>query len=515
MNRRQQFLDDILNINPNYDVDLINKAYSIAEDMHNGQLRKSGEPYIIHPVEVARILAELGMDDETLVAGLLHDVIEDTPYTKEQLKAEFGEEVLLLVDGVTKLGSIVFENKEEKQAENLRKMFLAMSKDIRVLIIKLADRLHNLRTINYMTEEKIKEKCRETLEIYAPLASRLGIYTMKFEMEDIALKYLEPEAYYELAEKVSARKGEREAVINQVIAEVKKALDDFNIKCEIMGRSKHFYSIYRKMKYQHKQLDEIFDLTAIRVIVESVKDCYAVLGIVHTMWKPIPGKFKDYIAMPKPNMYQSLHTTVIGDNGDPFEIQIRTYEMHKIAEYGIAAHWKYKEGIKSDKEEVKLAWLRQTLELQKDMDDPREFMETLKVDLFASQVYVFTPRGDVLELPAGSTPLDFAFKIHSDIGCKCVGAKINGKIVTINHTLQNGDIVEILTNPNSSGPNIDWLRIAKSSTARTKIRQYLKKENRSGTIDKGKDAIDKYMRKMYRKFWCLEMMRWQKAPWKR
>lgn len=455
MNRRQQFLDDILNINPNYDVDLINKAYSIAEDMHNGQLRKSGEPYIIHPIEVARILAELGMDDETLVAGLLHDVIEDTPYTKEQLKAEFGEEVLLLVDGVTKLGSIVFENKEEKQAENLRKMFLAMSKDIRVLIIKLADRLHNLRTINYMTEEKIKEKCRETLEIYAPLASRLGIYTMKFEMEDIALKYLEPEAYYELAEKVSARKGEREAVINQVIAEVKKALDDFNIKCEIMGRSKHFYSIYRKMKYQHKQLDEIFDLTAIRVIVESVKDCYAVLGIVHTMWKPIPGKFKDYIAMPKPNMYQSLHTTVIGDNGDPFEIQIRTYEMHKIAEYGIAAHWKYKEGIKSDKEEVKLAWLRQTLELQKDMDDPREFMETLKVDLFASQVYVFTPRGDVLELPAGSTPLDFAFKIHSDIGCKCVGAKINGKIVTINHTLQNGDIVEILTNPNSSGPNID------------------------------------------------------------
>ena len=495
MKRRQQFLDDILNINPNYDVDLINKAYSIAEDMHNGQLRKSGEPYIIHPIEVARILAELGMDDETLVAGLLHDVIEDTPYTKEQLKAEFGEEVLLLVDGVTKLGSIVFENKEEKQAENLRKMFLAMSKDIRVLIIKLADRLHNLRTINYMTEEKIKEKCRETLEIYAPLASRLGIYTMKFEMEDIALKYLEPEAYYELAEKVSARKGEREAVINQVIAEVKKALDDFNIKCEIMGRSKHFYSIYRKMKYQHKQLDEIFDLTAIRVIVESVKDCYAVLGIVHTMWKPIPGKFKDYIAMPKPNMYQSLHTTVIGDNGDPFEIQIRTYEMHKIAEYGIAAHWKYKEGIKSDKEEVKLAWLRQTLELQKDMDDPREFMETLKVDLFASQVYVFTPRGDVLELPAGSTPLDFAFKIHSDIGCKCVGAKINGKIVTINHTLQNGDIVEILTNPNSSGPNIDWLRIAKSSTARTKIRQYLKKENRSGTIDKGKDAIDKYMRK--------------------
>lgn len=344
-----------------------------------------------------------------------------------------------------------------------------------MLIIKLADRLHNMRTINYMTEQKMIDKCKETLEIYAPLAARLGIYAMKFELEDIALKYLDPEAYYGLVEKVSERKEKREDAIRQVIDEIKEALEDLHIHYDIMGRSKHFYSIYKKMKYQHKQLDEIFDLTAVRIIVENVRDCYAVLGIVHTLWTPIPGRFKDYIAMPKPNMYQSLHTTVIGDTGNPFEIQIRTYEMHKIAEYGIAAHWKYKEGITHDKEEVKLAWLRQTLEWQKDMNDPKEFMETLKVDLFASQVFVFTPQGDVIELPAGSTPLDFAFKIHSDIGCKCVGAKVNGKMVTIDHTLENGNIVEIVTSPNAAGPSIDWLKIAKSSTARNKIRQWLKK----------------------------------------
>ncbi|QIB69458.1 bifunctional (p)ppGpp synthetase/guanosine-3',5'-bis(diphosphate) 3'-pyrophosphohydrolase [Aminipila butyrica] len=494
----EQFLNDLLAINPHYDVALISKAYKKAEEMHEGQLRKSGEPYLIHPMAVAKILAELGMDENTIVAGLLHDVVEDTPYTKEQLKEEFGEEVLLLVDGVTKLSSIVFESKEERQAENLRKMFLAMSKDIRVLIIKLADRLHNLRTINYMNESKIIDKCRETLDIYAPLASRLGIYAMKFELEDIALKCLDKDAYYELVDAVKAKKEEREDVINQVIDEIRSSLDDLNIHYDINGRSKHFYSIYKKMKYQHKQIDEIFDLTAVRIIVDTIKDCYAALGVVHTMWKPIPGRFKDYIAMPKPNMYQSLHTTVIGDNGDPFEIQIRTYDMHKVAELGIAAHWKYKEGISSKEvngEELKLAWLRQTLEWQKDMNDPKEFMETLKVDLFASQVFVFTPGGDVIELPAGSTPLDFAFKIHSAVGYKCVGAKVNGKMVPIDHRLENGNIVEIITSSNSKGPSKDWLKIAQSSHARNKIRSFLKKENKPDVAEKGKDMFERYLRK--------------------
>lgn len=495
MDTMEQFLDSLLEVNPKYDVQLIGKAYRIADDMHEGQLRKSGEPYMIHPAEVAKILAELGMDDDTIVAGLLHDAVEDTDYTKEQLEKDFGPEIMNLVDGVTKLGSIVFESKEERQAENLRKMFLAMSKDIRVLIIKLADRLHNLRTINYMDERKIIDKCKETLEIYAPLASRLGIYALKFELEDIALKHLDPFAYYDLVTQVNAKKEQRAAVISQVVEEIKESLDDLNITYDITGRSKHFYSIYRKMKYQNKQLDEIFDLTAVRIIVETIKDCYAVLGVVHTMWRPIPGKFKDYIAMPKTNMYQSLHTTVIGDNGDPFEIQIRTYEMHRVAEYGIAAHWKYKEGVSIDKEEMKLAWLRQTLEWQKEMNDPKEFMETLKVDLFASQVFVFTPNGDVIELPAGSTPLDFAFKIHSAIGCKLIGAKVNGKMVPIDYTLENGNIVEIITSPNASGPSIDWLKIAKSSNARNKIRAYLKKENKSDSVDKGKDLLDKYIRK--------------------
>lgn len=494
----EQFLNDLFAINPHYDVELISKAYKKAEKMHEGQLRKSGEPYLIHPVAVAKILAEIGMDENTIVAGLLHDVVEDTPYTKEELKEDFGEEIMLLVDGVTKLSSIVFESKEERQAENLRKMFLAMSKDIRVLIIKLADRLHNLRTINYMNENKIIDKCRETLEIYAPLASRLGIYTMKFELEDIALKCLDKEAYYELVNAVKAKKEEREALINQVIDEITSCLDDLKIHYDINGRSKHFYSIYKKMRYQHKQIDEIFDLTAVRIIVDTIKDCYAVLGIVHTLWKPIPGRFKDYIAMPKPNMYQSLHTTVIGDNGEPFEIQIRTYDMHKVAELGIAAHWKYKEGISSKEvngEEVKLAWLRQTLEWQKEMNDPKEFMETLKVDLFASQVFVFTPGGDVIELPAGSTPLDFAFKIHSAVGYKCVGAKVNGKMVPIDHRLENGNIVEIVTSSNSKGPSADWLKIAQSSHARNKIRGFLKRENKSDNVEKGKDLLEKYLRK--------------------
>ena len=495
---KAEFLEKILSINSKYDTDLIGKAFDTAQRLHDGQLRKSGEPYFIHPINVAYILAEMGMDDATIVGGLLHDVVEDTDYTREQLVEDFNEEIALLVDGVTKLGTIKFESKEEIQAENFRKMFLAMSKDIRVLIIKLADRLHNMRTMGFMKPEKIVEKCNETLDIYAPLASRLGIFKVKFELEDLALKYLHPEEFQDLKQKVNKRKEEREATINNVIGEIKDALDDMNLHYDIYGRAKHYYSIYKKMKLQNKQIDEIFDLIAVRIIVDNVKDCYAVLGIVHTMWKPIPGRFKDYIAMPKPNMYQSLHTTVIGDKGEPFEIQIRTYEMHQVAEYGIAAHWKYKEGDtsgKSSNDDIKLAWLRQSLEWQQDINDPKDFLETMKMDLFASQVFVFTPRGDVIELPAGSTPLDFAFKIHSAIGCKCVGAKVNGKMVTIDYTLQNGDIVEIVTSANSAGPSVDWLKIAKSSNARNKIRGWLKKENKSDNIEKGKDLIDKYIRK--------------------
>lgn len=493
--RMEIFLEELLQKNPNYDIERIEKAYRKAEEIHEGQMRKSGEDYLTHPMAVAQILADLGMDENTIIAGLLHDAVEDTPYSQEDLKKDFGDEIAVLVDGVTKLGSLVYESKEERQAENLRKMFLAMSKDIRVLIIKLADRLHNLRTINYMNESQIKEKCKETLEIYAPLASRLGIYAMKFELEDIALKELDPEMYYDLVKQVSMKKELRTDHINKVIDVIKESLDNLNISYEIKGRNKHFYSIYRKMKFQGKQLDEIFDLTAVRVIVDSVKDCYAVLGIVHTRWKPIPGRFKDYIAMPKPNRYQSLHTTVIDDNGDPFEIQIRTAEMHKIAEYGIAAHWKYKEGVAEDREEVKLAWLRQTLEWQTDLNDSKEFMETLKVDLFSNQVFVFTPKGDVIELPAGSTPLDFAFKIHSAIGAKCVGAKVNGKMVPIDYTLRNGEIVDIVTSSNSKGPSIDWLKIVKSNAARNKIRQYLKKENKGEDVSKGKEMLEKYIRR--------------------
>ena len=495
MMKKSEFLEKLQEHNENYDIDRIGKAYDVAAEMHRGQLRKSGEPYLIHPLAVAEILAGLGMDESTIIAGLLHDAVEDTPYTQEELVRDFGEEVGVLVDGVTKLGSLKFDSKEERQVENLRKMFLAMSKDIRVLIIKLSDRLHNLRTINYMTHDKIVEKCQETLDIYAPLAARLGIYSMKMELEDIALKFLEPEAYYDLAEQVSERKVAREDAIAHIIDEMKESLDEIGVHYDIYGRSKHFYSIYKKMRFQHKNIDEIFDLIAVRIIVETVRDCYAVLGLVHTMWTPIPGRFKDYIAMPKPNMYQSLHTTVIGETGRPFEIQIRTYEMHRIAEYGIAAHWKYKEGIDSDTEEVKLSWLRQALEWQKDIRDPREFMESLKMDLFSSQVFVFTPQGDIIELPAGSTPLDFAFKIHTDVGCKCVGAKVNGKMVTIDHQLENGNIIEIVTSPNAAGPSIDWLKIAKSSSARNKIRQWLKRENKNDAVDKGKDLFDKYLRK--------------------
>ncbi|MBQ6621648.1 MAG: bifunctional (p)ppGpp synthetase/guanosine-3',5'-bis(diphosphate) 3'-pyrophosphohydrolase [Mogibacterium sp.] len=494
----EQYIEDLKAINQKYDDPVIVKAFEIARDLHEGQFRKSGEPYIIHPIAVSKILANFGMDNETVIAGLLHDVVEDTGYTREQLVKDFDEEIALLVDGVTKLGNIKYDSKAEMQAENFRKMFLAMSKDIRVLIIKLADRLHNMRTLEYMPTNKREEKAIETLEIYAPLAGRLGIYSIKFELEDLSLKYLHPIEYRNLAEQVNQKKEIREKVVDRLIDQISVELDKAGIEYDVMGRSKHLYSIYKKMVLQQKQLDEIFDLIAIRIIVNSVKDCYAVLGIAHAKWKPIPGRFKDYIAMPKPNMYQSLHTTMIDDNGDPFEIQIRTYEMHRIAEYGIAAHWKYKEGKiagKADESEQKLAWLRQALEWQKETDDSLEFLETLKMDLFDNQVFVFTPRGDVMELPAESTPLDFAFKVHTDVGVRCVGAKVNGKMVTIDHKLNNGDIVEIITSANSSGPSMDWLSIAKSSQARNKIRNWLRKSNKNDTLDRGKSNIANYIRK--------------------
>ena len=492
----QELIKSVKKYHPSTDISMIEKAYKVASEAHKDQKRKSGEPYIIHPLCVAIILADLELDKETIVAGLLHDAVEDTWMTYEEVEKEFGSEVALLVDGVTKLGQLSYsKDKVEVQAENLRKMFLAMAKDIRVILIKLADRLHNMRTLQYMRPEKQQEKARETMDIYAPIAMRLGISKIKVELDDLSLKYLKPDVYYDLVEKVALRKSAREEFVNSIVKQVKQHMEDANIRAQVDGRVKHFFSIYKKMVNQDKTIDQIYDLFAVRIIVDTVKDCYAALGVIHEMYKPIPGRFKDYIAMPKANMYQSLHTTLIGPNGQPFEIQIRTFEMHKTAEYGIAAHWKYKEGITTDKEEVNLSWLRQALEWQKDANDPKEFMESLKMDLFSSQVFVFTPNGDVIELPAGATPLDFAFKIHSDVGYKCVGAKDNGKMVTIDHPLENGDIVEIVTNPNAVGPSIDWLKIAKSSSARNKIRQWLKKENKTDAVDKGKDLIDRYMRK--------------------
>ena len=494
----EKFIKDMSEINPKYDDSVIVRAYEIARSLHEGQFRKSGEPYIIHPVAVAKILANFGMDNETVIAGLLHDAVEDTNYTQEDLAKDFDEKIALLVDGVTKLGNISYDSTEAVQAENFRKMFLAMSKDIRVLIIKLADRLHNMRTLEYMSPEKRISKSLETLEIYAPLAGRLGIFSIKFELEDLALKYLHPIEYKNLEVAVKKKKAEYEKNLDALIAEISDELDEADIQHDVKGRSKHIYSIYRKMVVQNKQIDEIFDLLAVRILVGSVKDCYAALGLVHTRWTPIPGRFKEYIAMPKPNMYQSIHTTVIGDNGEPFEIQIRTYEMHRIAEYGIAAHWKYKEGKTSGSEEEneqKLAWLRQALEWQKEADDSVEFLQTLKVDLFDNQVFVFTPAGDVMELPAESTPLDFAFKIHTDVGIRCVGAKVNGKMVTIDHHLQNGDIVEIVTSAHSSGPSIDWLKNCKTSQARAKIRNWLRKSDKDTDIHKGKAHINSYIKK--------------------
>ena len=495
----EKFMHDLTQINSKYDDTAIIKAYEIALRLHEGQFRKSGEPYIIHPIAVAKILAGFGMDNETVIAGLLHDVVEDTEYTREQLVNDFDEKIAALVDGVTKLGNISYDASSEKiQAENFRKMFLAMSKDIRVLIIKLADRLHNMRTLEYMPTNKRTSKAMETLEIYAPLAGRLGMFSIKFELEDLALKFLHPIEYKKLSDAVTLKKEKYEQDVETLISEISSELKQAGIQGEVKGRNKHLYSIYRKMVIQKKELDEIFDLLAVRILVGSVKDCYAALGLVHTRWTPIPGRFKDYIAMPKPNMYQSLHTTVLGDNGEPFEIQIRTYEMHRIAEYGIAAHWKYKEGKvsgKEDESEQKLAWVRQALEMQNEADDSVEFLENLKMDLFDNQVFVFTPGGDVMELPADSTPLDFAFKIHTDVGVRCVGAKVNGKMVTIDHHLNNGDIVEIVTSANSTGPSIDWLKLCKTSQARSKIRNWLRKADKDSDVNRGKTNINNYVRK--------------------
>ena len=516
-----ELYDDLISrvkkYHPSDDITLIEKAYQLAAEAHKQQTRKSGEPYIIHPLYVSIILADLEMDKETIAAGLLHDVVEDTIYTKEQIAEWFGEEVALLVDGVTKLQQINFPHeraqeqlpigektldksaeKLELQAENLRKMFLAMAKDIRVIIIKLADRLHNMRTLKHMPPEKQQQIARETLDIYSPIAQRLGISKIKVELDDLSLKYLKPDVYYDLVDKIAARKSEREQYIQRIVEEVSKHIANAGIEAKIDGRVKHFFSIYKKMVNQDKTIDQIYDLFAVRIIVDSVKDCYAALGVIHEMYKPIPGRFKDYIAMPKANMYQSLHTTLIGFNGQPFEIQIRTFEMHKAAEFGIAAHWKYKEASDGKKveaqEEEKLAWLRQILEWQKDMSDNREFMNLLKsdLDLFSDSVYCFTPTGEVKNLPAGSTPVDFAYAIHSAVGNRMVGARVNGKLVTIDYQINNGDRIEIITSQNSKGPSRDWLKLAKSTQAKNKINQWFKNEFKEDNIIKGKDLFAAY-----------------------
>ena len=494
--------DELINCvrkyHPSDDISMIEKAFRIANDAHKGQVRKSGEAYIIHPLCVAIILAELELDKETIVAGLLHDVVEDTVMTDEEIAREFNEEVALLVDGVTKLGQLSYDaDKVEIQAENLRKMFLAMAKDIRVILIKLADRLHNMRTLKYMKPEKQREKARETMDIYAPIAQRLGISKIKTELDDLSLKYLEPEAYYDLVEKIAMRKGARDEYVQKLVKEVKNHIEDAGIEATIDGRSKHFFSIYKKMVNQGKTIDQIYDLFAIRILVNDVKDCYAALGVIHEMYKPIPGRFKDYIAMPKPNMYQSLHTTLIGPDGRPFEIQIRTYEMHRTAEYGIAAHWKYKEAANGNAvggEEEKLSWLRQILEWQRDMSDNREFMSLLKsdLDLFSDTVFCFTPSGDVKNLPNGSTPIDFAYSVHSAVGNKMIGAKVNGKLVPIDYKIQNGDRIEIITSQNSRGPSRDWLNIVKSTQAKNKINQWFRSEFKEENILKGKELLEKY-----------------------
>ena len=503
-----ELIASIKKYHPSTDITMIQKAYETAREAHKDQKRKSGEPYIIHPLCVAIILADLELDKETIVAGLLHDAVEDTWMTCDEITREFGPEVALLVDGVTKIGQLSYsKDKVELQAESLRKMFLAMAKDIRVILIKLADRLHNMRTLQYMTPEKQKEKARETMDIYAPIAQRLGISKIKVELDDLSLKYLKPDVYYDLVEKVALRKSVREEFVGNIVKTVKQHMVEAGIKAQVDGRVKHFFSIYKKMVNQNKTIDQIYDLFAVRILVDTVKDCYAALGVIHEMYKPIPGRFKDYIAMPKPNMYQSLHTTLIGPNGQPFEIQIRTFEMHKTAEYGIAAHWKYKEASEGknstgNREEEKLNWLRQILEWQRDMSDNKEFMSLLKndLDLFADSVYCFTPQGDVKTLPNGSTPIDFAYSVHSAVGNKMVGARVNGKLVPIEYQIQNGDRIEIITSQNSQGPSRDWLKVVKSTQARNKINQWFKKELKEDNILKGKEMLVQYAKSKGFKF---------------
>ena len=487
-------LEAVKSYQPNADTDLIRRAYELADAAHKGQKRVSGEDYIIHPLAVAKILTDLQIDDITISAAILHDVVEDTTHTLDEMRERFGDEVAMLIDGVTKLGRIQYKSKEEQQLESYRKMFLAMAKDIRVIMIKLADRLHNMRTLKYMREDKQKRIARETIEIYAPLANRLGISNVKWELEDLCLRYLDPKAYYDLVESVKQKRQERQAFIDEAHEQIVEKLEEAHITAEIRGRAKHFYSIYKKMKRDQKDISEIYDLSALRVLVDSVKDCYGVLGIIHAMWKPLPGRFKDYIAMPKSNGYQSLHTTVIC-RGYPLEIQIRTFAMHKVSEYGVAAHWKYKEAGKSVgatcEYDQKMSWLRQMVSLQHELDDPREYFEALKVDVFSDEVFVFTPKGDVVDLPKGSIPIDFAYRIHTEVGHHCVGAKVNGKIVPLEYKLKNGDIVSIITNKSNSGPSRDWLNIVASSETRTKIRAWFKKQRKEENIARGMDLMEK------------------------